>query len=51
MLISFMSFQVRVKYWWGFNLGEGKHQVCWNMVMAFNFVLDNTRMQGGNENL
>ena len=24
MLTSFMSFQVRVKFWLGFNLGEGK---------------------------
>ena len=27
MLTSFMSFHMRVKFWLGFNLGEGKHQV------------------------
>ena len=39
MLVSFMSFQLRIKFQWEFNLGDGKHQVA------------HTKMQESNENI
>ena len=30
-----LSCQVRVKFQWGFNLGEGKQEVSWHMDMTF----------------
>ena len=39
MLTLFMSIQVRVKFWLGFNLGEGKHHV--ELTHGHDFVLCN----------